>query len=170
MADDLSVFSAGMANLSGQQLASGDAMIRIFIEVERFNADVDAYISTFRKEAEKEIKALTLELLARIQRRTPVDTGRLKNSFHIIAPGETDHYTYQDHRGRSYWGALDGETHAQDDDEQIEGIVGTNVPYAIYIEAGHSRQAPNGMVAISYAEMASALETAIERALEDRTR
>lgn len=174
MADNLSVFSQAsltlMASPSGPgRLASGEALLRVEFETERFNESLKEYVNVFRRDLEETIRVVSLELLSRIQRRTPVATGRLRNSFHAVMPGETDTYVYADNRGRTFWGALDEHSHAQDDNEVIEAVVGTNVPYALFIEAGHSRQAPNGMVAISRAEMASVFEAMIEKALEDRT-
>ena len=174
MPDDLSVFSPSSLTIMAQaaivapelgRLVSGQAALRVEIEVERFNLALTAYVNEFHREVEQTVRQVSNELLYRIRRRTPVDTRRLQNSFHAVMPGEIDTYTYTDDLGRSFDGTLTEHPHAENTDETIEAIVGTNVPYAIYIEAGHSRQAPNGMVAISRAEMASTLEALVARAI-----
>jgi hypothetical protein len=147
----------------------GGAATRIDFNVELFNAAMEEYIKTFRKNVEFEIQNLALELLTKIERRTPTKTHRLQNSFHVIMPGETDSYRFEDSEGRSFDGVLHDHPHAELSDDVIEAIVGssgTAVPYNIRIEAGGSKQAPQGMVAISVAEMMGKLEAAVTKELE----
>lgn len=163
---------------SGARLPSGIAGIRVDVEVGQFNAAWARYTATVNANMAQEVTRVALDLLARIQKKTPVDTGRLRASFHAVLPGETDRYTYQDKEGRTFNGSLGvkGDSVALGDwvlgrgDGKVGAVVGTNVDYAIYIEAGHSRKAPNGMVAISVAELTGALERAVARALEQASR
>jgi len=143
----------------------GGAATRLEFNAELFNAAMQEYVETFRKNAEFEIQNLALELLTKVERRTPVATGRLQNSFHVIMPGETDSYQYEDHQGHSFDGVLHDHPHAELSDTVIEAVVGSNVPYALRVEAGSSKQAPQGMMAISVAEMMGKLEAAVEKEL-----
>lgn len=112
---------------------------------------------------QEEILKHAFEAERRIAMRTPVKTGRAKNSWHTVKPGESDSYTYQDDHGNTFDGTLqDG--HAG----PFEAIVGSNVIYMIALEAGHSRQAPNGMVAITLAELSGALEARLEAIFRER--
>jgi len=144
----------------------GEARALLELDVEMFNASMKEYVETFRKNAEFEVQNLALELLGKIERRTPTVTHRLQNSFHVIMPGETDSYQFEDAEGHSFDGVLHDHPHAELSDEVIEAVVGssgTAVPYNIIIEAGHSAKAPHGMMAISFAEMAGRLEAAIAK-------
>ena len=135
-------------------------------EVERFREAIDRYVDTFKKDIEEEIRRLALSLLVRVKARTPVLTGRLQNSWHTVLPGEHDTYVYSNNLGQTFDGSMGV---SAEDGLVVEGFVGTNVPYAIYIEAGHSRKAPTGMLAISVAEMTGELEAAVERALKGKS-
>jgi len=153
---------------SGGQIPSGVADIRVTVNEAEFNGALERYLVAFKTGAEDAVIKTALELLGRIQMKTPTDTFRCKNSFHAVLPGQRDnHFAYKDILGKTWEGAL-GEAAARDVIRgEYEAIVGTNVFYAIFLEAGHSRQAPSGMVAVSVAEMTSALDAAVEKALNE---
>lgn len=102
---------------------------------------------------QQDLIAYTLELLSRIQNKTPVRTGRARASWHAVLPDKTDTFSYTDNQGHGFDGTLQGVKTGQWDT-----MVGSNVDYMIFLEAGHSRQAPNGMVALSLLELKGALE------------
>lgn len=166
------------AGPSGARMPSGIAGLRVDLDIAAFNKSLDRYVSTLGPDVVEAVKKLALELLRRIQMKTPTRTGRLKASFHAVLPGEQDRYRYQDLKGHSFDGStgLTAQGASLRDwimggtNVTIEAIVGTNVDYAIFIEAGHSRKAPNGMVAISVAEMTGALDQAVEAALNNASR
>jgi hypothetical protein len=107
---------------------------------------------------QKDVIAFAHETHRRIAMKTPVDTGRARASWHVVPPGtETDHHQYQDLHGQTFDGSLAGESTGP-----MESIVGTNVEYMIFLEAGHSRQAPEGMVMLSLMEMRGLLAKMIE--------
>lgn len=139
--------------------------MRLEFEAARFNASLAIYLQEFRQTAATEIGRLALDLLGRVQARTPVDTQRLKNSFHAVLPGQVDNYTYSDNQGHTFDGTLTNHRWAELSDRVIEAIVGSGgVKYSIFIEAGHSRKAPTGMLSISVAELAGRLEAVVEMA------
>ncbi|HSE47195.1 MAG TPA: HK97 gp10 family phage protein [Gemmatimonadales bacterium] len=177
MPDDISGFATEslqlMSNPAGpltgygvERLSGAQAGLRVEIESARFNAAVLGFVAATRSNMRITLTTLALDLLSRIQKRTPIKTGRLRMSFHALLPGNTDSYTYSDFEGRRFYGVLATKPFAHDDPDLMEAVVGTNVDYAIYIEAGHSRQAPNGMVAVSLMETSGALEAAAEQAIE----
>lgn len=147
------------------------AGIQVEFELGRFNAALDRYVAALQPSVVDAVRTLALDLLGRIQQKTPVDTGRLRASFHAVMPGQTDRYTYRDRRGGSFDGSLGVTAKGSVLGGGVEAVVGTNVDYAIFIEAGHSRQAPQGMVAVSVVELTGALERAVEVAVTqaDRT-
>jgi hypothetical protein len=114
----------------------------------------------------------TAELFKRIVMRTPVRTGRAKNSWHWLPPNTpNDDYTYTVPAGPhvpepiTYDGSLSGVKTGPWD-----AVVGSNVEYMLSLEAGHSRQAPQGMVSISLLELSGALAKTLEKRLRDAAR
>lgn len=106
---------------------------------------------------QQDVLAFALELNNRIALKTPVKTGRARASWHVVPPGTaSDVYQYRNLHGETFDGSL-GEAETG----PMEAIVGTNVDYMLYLEAGHSRQAPNGMVAVSLQEVRGRLEAMI---------
>lgn len=132
----------------------------VAVEVQSFVTSLELFRQLIGANADDLVMAHALDLQARIQMRCPVLTGRLRNSFHVIPPNTSgDRFRYTDSTGRSFNGALDGERTGPG-----EAVVGTNVPYALAIEAGGSRQAPQGMVAVSVKEKTDELDKELEAA------
>jgi hypothetical protein len=103
---------------------------------------------------QKDVVAFAAEATQRIAMRTPVDTGRARASWHMVPPNTSaDGFEYSDRHGEHFDGSLEGVQTGP-----MEAVVGTNVQYMIYLEAGHSRQAPNGMVALTLQELRGRLE------------
>lgn len=134
-------------------------MFRFELDLAGFNRQLIAFATRANASIRDIVSAHALDLEARVKTRTPVDTGRLRASIHTVLPLHTSNHKYRDRTGRSFDGAL-GMTAGV-----LEAIVGTNVTYATAIEGGHSRQAPQGMFAISLREKAQQLEHEIERRL-----
>jgi hypothetical protein len=130
-------------------------MIEVEMNGEQFVAAIQHFHDVMRGDVERILVAHALDLQARIQRRTPVLTGRLRNSIHTVPPNSSDRFRYTDNSGKSFNGSLGVSTGPG------EVIVGTNVEYAPVIEAGRSRQAPQGMFAVSLKEKTLELERAI---------
>ena len=104
-----------------------------------------------------DLVAYTFDLLKRIAMKTPVDTGRARASWHAVLPNTTDFYMYHDLQGKEFNGTLADTTTGPWDT-----VVGSNVEYMIFLEAGHSRQAPEGMVTLSLLELRGALQRRLE--------
>lgn len=77
------------------------------------------------------LRRVGLEMLNRITKRTPVDTGRARDGW-MMSEGRFD-------------------------EMKAPGVhtisIGSNVPYIIPLEYGHSGQAPSGMVRITMQEL-----------------
>jgi hypothetical protein len=153
---------------SGGQIPSEAALLRVEFNTTELTAALNRFLLTATVNVEDAVIKVALELLGRIQQKTPVDTGRLRNSFHAVLPGQTDgHFRYQDNSGRSFNDPLGVRAQRDVVQQLYEAIVGTDVVYGPIIEAGHSRKAPSGMVSISVAEMVGALDAAVEKVLND---
>jgi len=156
---------------SPRRLMTGSAMspsqsarVRVETNLTEFNRKLKEFAKQFEGDVGRLVLAHALDYQARVQRRTPVDTGRLRNSIHTIPPGtKGEAFQYRDNQGRSFNGSLENAVTGKH-----EVIVGTNVEYATVIEAGHSKQAPAGMFAVTLKEKTGALEQALQKALLGR--
>lgn len=140
------------------RVPASEGFLRVEVSTREFNAALGRFATAFRANATELVKVHTLDLLRRVVMRTPVDTGRLKASEHAVLPGDIDAYSYKDLKGRVFDGTLVGLPVSP-----YMGFVGTNVHYAIYPESGSSRQAPNGMFAVSLKEKTGELERDLEQ-------
>lgn len=99
-------------------------------------------------------RKVSLDVLARLIHRTPVDTGRARGNWQLavgaIPRGEIR--------------PLTAELIAQEAIPRLAVLeagdtvyISNNVPYIVPLERGSSRQAPNGMVRLTIAEVEGAL-------------
>lgn len=105
-------------------------------------------------------RALT-ELFSNIVVSTPVDTGRLRGNWQADnAPSSTE-TGRRDTGGRQTISAAKAFISRLKSDTKFAFF--NNVPYALKIEQGSSRQAPQGMVAINVANFERFVKKAILR-------
>ena len=135
---------------------SARAAEQVEAELKRFNAKLAAYVKAFEADTLQTSVRTAFEVEGRLKERTPVDTGRARASWHVVLPGQSDSYTYSDNRGRSFDGTLSEAA------GPWEALVGSNVRYMLPLEAGHSQQAPQGMVRVTLREMRDEMRTAIK--------
>jgi hypothetical protein len=88
-----------------------------------FKEQCEAFAQKVEAAPEKIVSTVAEDLIGRIVDRTPVESGALRNAWTL---------TYE------------SDTHA---------VIENKLPYAQSIEHGHSRAAPQGMVAISVLEV-----------------
>ena len=104
-------------------------------------------------------KLVAFKMHDRIVERTPVDTGRARASWNIIAGEQAD--PAQAPEGFSGGGAA-GQAAARGKQLGV-GLsdvytISNNLPYIEALENGHSKQAPAGMVALGIADIRTQLE------------
>lgn len=134
--------------------------------VNAFNNALGRFFENFQGSIPEVLRSHGEDFVAATKEKAPVDTGRFKNSIHMVPPGASgDAYTYQnnpvDKHGKpipvnTYNGSLTGIPTGKN-----VVTVGTNVHYAIFLEAGHSRQAPHGIFAITLLEKTDVLNEAL---------
>jgi hypothetical protein len=129
-----------------------------------FDADITNFSVNARAKLRSIVKKTGFEMQDRIVERTPFDTGRAKSSWNIVEGEDANLDTTPDLRGSQKSpgaGLLTEEQAAQVATNQQNGIdilkepiitVSNNLPYIEPLENGHSKQAPNGMFAITVAE------------------
>lgn len=95
-------------------------------------------------------RRIGLELISRIVKRTPVDTGRARANWQLQFNEVNDAEVFEQDPVSAALSKL----------SNVGGLgtiyIFNNVPYIEALERGHSKQAPNGMVALSVAEVEAA--------------
>ncbi len=115
-------------------------------------------------------RRLVLELLTRVVLKTPVDTGRARNNWQVtFNQPATKQVPY---KGIGKVGKLlrkkagdptevlrKGYTQINQMPQFCIAYITNNVEYILYLEAGHSKQAPNGMAALAFQEVSTVFKT-----------
>lgn len=127
-------------------------------DIRQFGITVDRFARNLTIAAETLQKQVALDLFGRIVRRTPVKTGRARASW-TIAVNRPDR-SVQPEGHASYPPPTAGPVLVKVGDQIW---ISNNLPYIVRLEKGSSRQAPQGMVALSVEEVHAQL-TASERA------
>ncbi|QLB44475.1 HK97 gp10 family phage protein [Mannheimia pernigra] len=121
-----------------------------------FHAQIARFAEQTQQKADKALRAIALQTLIRVQKKSPVDTGQLRRSWTVALNGFPS----------SYKGSDTVPSNAKFGDVIV---IATNKPYAPMLEYGlypnppkkptgktkngYSIQAPNGMVRITVQEM-----------------
>ena len=118
---------------------------------ERRNAD-----RVVGREVDKRMRALCLEGLGRLMKKTPVRTGRAKANWNTSAgtpdSSVNEGATSADVEAKRAGGmATILATKFFERDEHL--FVTNSLPYIEALEGGHSRRAPEGMVAVTVEEL-----------------
>lgn len=101
---------------------------------------------------------VSLQALAGVVRKSPVDTGRFRANWQVSvnAPNLSEiEATEASPRGSNPSGRQIGEAATRLEALKPYGItyIQNNLPYALRLETGYSKQAPQGMVALTLAEL-----------------
>ena len=116
-----------------------------------FSSELDQATKNIKASAERKVRGTLLGIFGRTIRRTPVDTGRLRNNWHTELNKQASGRIRKKNRsgGNSISNALDKTKSIQIGDTVY---FSNNMPYAYVIEHGTSTKAPQGMLRVSVAE------------------
>lgn len=103
-------------------------------------------------------KKITLEALARIVRRSPVDTGRFRGNWQTSI-GQPAAGTVEKLDPSGSDALREGASAIADLQPFSITYLANNLPYAERLEDGYSEQAPSGMVALTFAELEKAVQS-----------
>jgi hypothetical protein len=120
----------------------------------KFNNAVDRFIHRARDGAQQRTRAVAVALLSRVIDRSPVDTGRFRASWNIVSGEDADLSVAKE-------GKNDGSgVMAKSVALQLTNayVVSNNLPYGPALEAGYSKQAPQGVVRLSIIDVKTKLE------------
>lgn len=120
----------------------------------QFTLQLNKEIADTEEKIEDAIALIALDSLRGVVRKSPVDTGRFRGNWIVSknAANTTSSQVTDKNGGQTITkgsGVID--TFKMNADSRI--IIQNNLPYASRLENGWSKQAPNGMVALTVAEM-----------------
>ena len=120
----------------------------------QFTLQLNKEIADTEEKIEDAIALIALDSLRGVVRKSPVDTGRFRGNWIVSknAANTTSSQVTDKNGGQTITkgsGVID--TFKMNTDSRI--IIQNNLPYANRLENGWSKQAPNGMVALTVAEM-----------------
>lgn len=132
----------------------------------KFTLQLEALAQALDAKQERVLKKVVFDLHSGVVLKTPVDTGRARASWQV-SQGRQDFTVMEEEVGRtsikgSAKGAATGVAKANaaaaiksiDADGGLIYITNA-LPYMRRLENGHSKQAPNGMVALTLAEVSA---------------
>jgi len=119
--------------------------------IDKFNAEVEKFTATLVPEQIRLFqRRIVLELLTRIVEKTPVDTGLARSNWQVTI-SEVSEELFEV-RGPSE--VISAGMQAVSDIPPFSIVyITNNVPYIVFLERGHSKQAPKGMVEVSAGEL-----------------
>ena len=124
----------------------------------RFSMDVAAWAQKVGLSLDVTVRKVSLDLLGRIQQKTPVDTGMLRANFFLGVGTRPDDTRQSTNAGEAM---ADAATVAEGVHAGDVLYITNNLPYAMVIEEGSSKQAPHGMVRTTAQEYTDAVNDAL---------
>lgn len=111
-----------------------------------FENDLERFARKTGLEIEKVVQKLTLDAWNGVTKKTPVDTGRARANWNV-AEGRADTSTTKSTKGS--FKAVSGKK---------DVYITNSLDYIGRLENGSSRQAPNGMVAVTFNDLVQSLK------------
>lgn len=129
---------------------------------DKFSVELDRVLEQLKTDTQTFKRVFALNLLSRIVYRTPVDTGRARANWQVsnVSPNTNERKRFKKNQPNAV--ATDTVARGQKNiDKNKEGQsiwIANNLPYIQRLESGTwSKQAPQGMVAISIEEEETAI-------------
>lgn len=123
--------------------------------VKEWSLELDAAFAREMESVRAAVIYIATEALDRVKRRTPVDTGNAKNNW-LVSIGAADG-SIKELPG-NFTAENIAALAAYPDGAYPVIYLQNNLPYAVKLEYGHSKQAPAGMVAITIPELEALLQ------------
>lgn len=133
----------------------------------KWSLDLVKYADTKKMQIDTVRKKVAMSIFTQVVQKTPVDTGRARGNWQISVGEDTTSTT--DRKDKKKKGAKPsflsdeaGKLNACKGDETI--YISNNLPYIQKLEYGSSKQAPNGIVGITMANVQRNIENFIKEA------
>lgn len=129
-----------------------------------FAVDIGKFIARTQIKADVVLRRVALDAFSGVQRRSPVDTGRFRGSWRVGVRGLADTSVQpagRDPEGHVAAGTVLALSKIKDARFGQTVFLTNNLPYARRLEAGHSRQAPNGVLGPTFSELRAKLDQVV---------
>jgi hypothetical protein len=128
-----------------------------------FSLAIDKWVAKAKGNADLVVRKVALDMFTRVILRSPVLTGRFRGNWQVtIGQPATGTVDTEDKSGAATVSkAASGVMQAKAGD--VVWLT-NNLPYALTLEYGHSKQAPSGMVRITVQEFQSVVDKATKTA------
>lgn len=142
-----------------------------------FSAVIDKVIQKTGLTAEKVIRRVALDAFVRCIKKSPVDTGRFRGNWNVGINTSDTFYDVDKKDKQPYDSPPSPERFAEGQVQTLKAKVGdtiyitNNLPYAVPLERGYSRQAPNppGIVKSAVSDIFGELDAIVKAAKDDRS-
>lgn len=119
-----------------------------------FAIQLEREFAATMEDVRREVANLAIEGLARVQEKSPVDTGQFRANWLVSIGAPND--AVQEGASPRFWVES---TFALTGYPNLDGFpviyLQNNLPYAARLEDGYSKQAPNGVVALTAVELSA---------------
>lgn len=134
-----------------------------------FSADISTFIKKTKIKGELVVKKLAFDAFRGVMLKSPVDTGRFRASWRV-GLNTIDLSVAAEHQSKTEDGK-GAESYSDQTGSQLAKLNGlkwgmsvsitNNIKYGPALERGHSKQAPNGMLGLTFAEVRAAFERTV---------
>ena len=119
-----------------------------------FELSLDKFINeTVPADIAKLQKTVALQILTGVVLRTPVDTGRARGNWQLTLDAPVFDLSNSEIPRNAEGRITAGAVVLRDIKPFSVTYIQNNVPYIVALEEGHSKQAPAGMVAVTFAQV-----------------
>lgn len=116
-----------------------------------FALQLAAFADKCGKNAEMAVKKVSIDVLAKVVQRSPVDTGRFRGNW--VMSVASPNITTKDVTDKSGDATISHESANLQAFKLGESVyIMNSLPYSLRLENGYSQQAPGGMVKLTIAE------------------
>lgn len=130
----------------------------------RWSINIKHWADRTKGDMNAAVRAMSLEIFAKIIVRSPVDTGRFRGNWMIGVQVVPTGYQYEEYDPAGAKALGEGEknliAYALGDRISFRN----NLPYSVALERGHSGQAPYGMVRVTLQEAGAISRRAVRKA------
>lgn len=135
-------------------------------DLKGFERDLDEFAESIGIKTEQVIKKIALQIFNGVVLKTPVDTGRARASWVIgierpvNSPALSESQEFGPQEAVSFAFQELAELNEIGPDSTV--FISNSLPYIETLENGNSKQAPEGMVAVTLAEVESGLKRLVD--------
>lgn len=133
----------------------------------QFKLDISAFVEKAKDRAELVARKVALDMFSKIVLKSPVDTGRFRGNWQVsVGAPAMGTLNTTDKSGGTAIGRITGAATTLGLGQTI--YLTNNLPYAVRLEYGHSKQAPAGMVRTTIDEFEAAVAKAAAAAKQEK--